>query len=245
MNTIFHLRYGVFVALIVAMLAALGCVAKTTVAPQAEAPKKVKLASNLTLDVDGDHRRVLFDAEVTDHPAYGGQVYFEFFVTQKGSEKSYEAMLEADVDAWELYKALKQAKAEPGSPYEADPYRPPTGQMLKIKLKYERDGQQVIVPAQSWIRTKDGRTPSFDWVFTGSQFYEDERHPDRKRVFLAQATGALVSVANLESTLIDVNIRSSRTPSEMELTYNIENMPPAKTKVTVILEPVGEFKKHK
>jgi hypothetical protein len=211
--------------------------------------KRIRFGDNVSLEVKGEQRRVLlYEAKVTrrsrkDDGFPSDFNTMEFFLTRKGSGKEYESILCVDVDARKVFDALRDAKAVVGRPVRLDPYRPPSGQTIKVLLQYEQDGKQQTVPAQSWLRTKNGGEVTLDWVFAGSSFEENEFDPQHPTIFLAQATGALMSLGNMESALLDVNVASSNKQADIDLDYNTEQIPPLGTKVTIILEPVGESKK--
>ena len=218
--------------------------------PTTTPPKKVSVGSNdnIILEEQGDQRRVLLKAAVTrrsrNDPGYGPDFNtLEFFLVRRGLGREYESILDANVDARKVYEALVRAKAVPGEPVRFEPYQAPRGQTIRILLRYERDGKQHTDTAQSWLRTKSGGAAKVDWVFAGSRWLADEDDPNKLHTFLAQTDGVLMSLGNMESALLDVNVRSSNLQADIDLDYNSERIPPIGTPVTVILEPVGEYKK--
>lgn len=200
----------------------------------------VHVAPNIDLQVQGDTRRVLVKAKVCCREGF-----LELFLTHAAEgNKSHESVLQANVDARRLHEALLLAKAEPGKPFDEDTQSPPEGQVLKVSLMYEQNGKQHIVPGQSWLRTKSGGPVNFEWVFAGSEFFQDERDSNAEKLFRAQvAGGLLMTVGNIPGALIDVNIRSARSRADIDFEYYTERIPPAGTPVTIILEPVGVYKK--
>jgi hypothetical protein len=203
--------------------------------------KKASVGSNVTLEVQGERRRVLIDASVCKREGD-----LELVLTHKGPQnKSHESILWADVDARKVHEALLMAKAVPGSPVQYDPFREAQGQQLKVLLRYEQDGKQHTVPAQSWLRTLEGKPVNLDWVFAGSILMDDPFDAKKPKMFLAQNEGALIALGSLESALIDVNVPTGRRRSELDFEYNTPAIPPVGTPVTVILEPVGEYHPHR
>ncbi len=239
------------VALAMTLAVLFGCGQEPTVGPPTTPPPtKASVGSNdnITLEEHGDQRRVLVNATVTrrsrNDPGYGPDFNtLEFFLVRRGLGREYESILDADVDARKVYEALVRAKAVSGEPVRFEPYQAPRGQMMRILLRYEQDGKQHTVPAQSWLRTKSGGEAKLDWVFAGSRWLADDDNPNKLHTFLAQSEGVLMSLGNMESALLDVNVRSSNLQADIDLDYNSERIPPIGTPVTIILEPVGEYKR--
>src|SRR5262245_31957433 len=137
-----------------AAVALAGCTSDEPVAKQEPAPKaaktpakKVNVGKNVLLEIKGDERRVVVEAEVCLR-----QGMLEQFLTRKRT-KEHEAILVADVDARKIHTALTLAKAEPGSPVKFLPkYEPARGTVIKVFLEYEdADQKPQRVPAQHWI----------------------------------------------------------------------------------------------
>jgi hypothetical protein len=243
MNNTRFLPLGFVCTLLCATLIVVaGCGTPTSSPPPTKVTKQRSFPANLKLEVNGEQRRVLLDAVVPDHEH--GEQYLEFFLSTKKGGRGYESVLVADVDARKLHEALLTAGAVPGAPFRVDPYQLPRGQILRILLRYEtKDGRQVTDVAQSWLRTRDGGEVHLNWVYTGSRFSDDDPQPNQPRVFLAERDGTLITLGNTETALIDVSIPSSAHMADLDMTYNTDRIPPPGTKVTVIFEPVGEYKK--
>src|SRR5436190_2716952 len=77
--------------------------------------KKVELAPNVFLEVQGENRRVLLSATVCLQKGA-----LELFLTRKET-KEHEAVVTVDTDAREIHKALLLARAQPGSPVKFVP----------------------------------------------------------------------------------------------------------------------------
>lgn len=224
-----------------ASLALLGCTADEPVAKQDPAPKtskapakKVNVGKNVSLEIKGDERRVVVDAEVCLR-----QGMLEQFLTRKRT-KEHEAILAADVDAREIHKALILAKAEPGSPVKFQPkYEPARGTVIKVFLEYEdADKKKQRVAAQQWIRSiKTKKTLEHDWVFAGSVLIQDPFDKE-KPPFYAANDGTVICVSNFESALLDLPIMSTQENDDLFFEANTERIPPLETRVRVIFEPV-------
>jgi len=162
-------------------------------------------------------------------------------------KKEHEAILAVDADARKIHEALILANAKEGTTVRWLPaYRPPTGTTIKIWLRYkDAKGKTVTVPAQSWIRTsKTGKQLDSDWVFAGSMLVENPLDPKAAKEYLANE-GDVICVANFESALLDLPIKSSKDDAERGYETWTERIPPVGTKVTLILEPVLKKKAKK
>jgi hypothetical protein len=201
--------------------------------------KKVPVAPNIVLEVQGPRRRVLVNATVCLREGP-----LEQLLTCK-EKKAHEAILTADIDAEKLHAALLAAGANAGSPVRFRPrYRPASGSTIKISLTYEEKGQQKTVPAQEWLKNlKTGKVLDSNWVFAGSQLVDNPLDPGKPKFYLAN-DGDVICVANFETALLDVPIESSKDWSTgRDYVAFSERIPPLKTKVVVTLEPIPDAKK--
>ena len=240
-----------FLAISVAFLAVPGCMPmaeelnksskEKTASSQDPAPapkaKRVPVGRNVFLEVDGDRRRVRVDSEVCLR-----QGMLELLLTKKRT-KEHEAILAAEIDGRDLHLALTLAGAEAGSPIQ---FRPkivaPTGTAIKIFLEYEAKGKTHRVPAQQWIRSvKTKKDFPSDWVFAGSILTPNPEN--EKKPYYGANVGDLISVVNFETSCVDVPFVSTKDNDDLDFEAHTDRIPPEKTKVTVILEPVVQKKK--
>ena len=222
-------------------LALAGCTGDEPVAKQDPAPKtnkapakKVNVGKNVSLEIKGDERRVVVDAEVCLR-----QGMLEQFLTRKRT-KEHESILAAEVDARQIHTALTLAKAEPGSPVKFQPkYEPARGSVIKVFLEYEdADKKKQRVAAQQWVRSiKTKKVLEHDWVFAGSVLIQDPFDKE-KPPFYAANDGTVICVSNFESALLDLPIMSTQLNDDLFFEANTELIPPLETKVQVIFEPV-------
>src|SRR5262245_50600959 len=111
-------RTAVLLGWVLALVPLAGCDTETLQQGSGERPKsdpskpvrKVELAPNIALEVQGNTRRVLVTTEVCLRE---GQL--EQLLTRKKT-KEHEAILTAEIDARQLHTALVAAQAKPGSP---------------------------------------------------------------------------------------------------------------------------------
>ena len=200
--------------------------------------KKVVVGKNITLVIQGDKRYVRVNTEVCLREGM-----LEQLVTKKRM-KEHEAILAADIDARELHLALTLAGAVPGKTVQFRPNLvPPSGTSIKIVLEYKSKDKIVRVPAQQWIRNiktkKDFHT---DWVFAGSILIEDPLDKTKKPYYCAN-DGDVITVVNFDGACVDVPFLSTKDNAELDFEAHTDRIPPLKTAVTVILEPVMEKKK--
>jgi hypothetical protein len=252
MNPITKLAGGL--ALGVLVLAALGCdkdePARQPTGPRKAQPadggnaanadpeaKKVLVAKNIYLETQGTRRRVVINAEVCLRE---GQL--EQFLTRT-MKKEHESVLAADVDARDIHKVLLLTGAEAGKPVTYQPmYKPASGSMIQVTVRYEKDGKLVTVPAQEWIRNvKSGKNLASDWVFAGSRLFQYPDEKDKPPVYLAN-DGDLICISNFETALLDLPIKSPKDNNDLVFEAHTERIPPKGTKVVVVLEPIPEKK---
>ena len=202
--------------------------------------KKVKIGKNVWLEVQGDKRRVIVQAEVCLREGM-----LEHLMCRKRT-KEHEAILAADIDASHIHTALLAAKATPGTTvkYKEDgTVIPPTGTKIKVTLSYKDKDKQVTAPGRDWVRDmKTKKSLEHDWVFAGSEFQLNPLEKDKPPLYAANA-GDVICVSNFEGAMLDLPINSSKNNAELEFEAFTERIPPLGTPVTVILEPVLETKK--
>jgi hypothetical protein len=222
---------------------------------QGEAPKDELPNLNAYLEVNGEQRRVLVNAEVCLRKGL-----LEQLLTKKRT-KEHEAILAADADAALIHALLLATGAKPGSPVKLFPkFEPPTGTPIKVTLEYplrlvpdpQKKGkflrvtpqkQTTRVPAQQWVRsTKTGKDLDTDWVFAGS-FLTPDPFDKTKPPFYRANDGDVICVSNFDTAMLDVPFNSSKDNDDLSFEAHTERIPPEKTPVVVILEPVLPKKK--
>jgi hypothetical protein len=197
--------------------------------------KKVEVGKHVFLEVQGETRRVLVQAEVCLRE---GQL--EQFLTRKRT-KEHEAILAVDTDVRAIHTALTLARAEPGKPVQFIPkYVPASGTKIKITLEYTdpKTKKKIQVRAQDWIRNlKTGKTLDQDWVFAGSVLV-DNPLDKTKPPFYAANDGDVICISNFDTAMLDLPISVSQANDELMFAAHTERIPPKETPVLVILEPI-------
>src|SRR5215212_7424294 len=85
------------------------------------------------------------------------------------------------------------------------------------------------------VRTKKAM-PTTTWIFAGSRVMNDGN-------YAADSTGYLVSVVNFDMTVIDIPDLASASNESLEWERNPDSVPPAGTKVVMVIEPAGKREK--
>lgn len=186
------------------------------------------------ITIDMPSRSVRVDAEML-----GVEAPLEFFCVQSGTNE-HESVLRSPVKASHLHLALLIIGLEPGSPLTysdaTKKWTPPHGPPLHIELEWTDDkGKAHRMPAYRAMRnlkTKE-TMPALTWVFTGSRVMEDGN-------YAADVTGYLISVVNFDLTVIDIPELKSSSNDLLEWERNPDTVPPAGTKVTLVIRPAGK-----
>src|SRR5207245_1758870 len=128
-------------------------------APRAQT-KKVEIAKNVFLEIEGEKRRVLVNGAVCRRD---GQL--EQLLCRKMT-KEHEAIISADIDAAKVHTALLAAGAQQGSPAKFDQkFIPASGTVIKVYVQWEENGKTRKVPAQDWVRNvKTRKQLDHEWV---------------------------------------------------------------------------------
>jgi hypothetical protein len=223
---------SVFVVLVAAPLRA-----EDRVEPK---PKLVKVGKNVVLEINGEQKRVIVQAEVclTKGPLEG--------LLTRSKKKEHEYVLAADVDARLIHSALILAGAKAGSPVVFDPkYKPAHGATIKVSLRYVKDKKTVTVPASDFIRHHKTKKPlDKEWVFGGSKLVKNDEDPKAPPFYVANH-GDLICVVNMDSAMMDLPVSSPKALNDRVWEANTDKIPKDGTKVEVILEPVAAKKKDK
>jgi hypothetical protein len=197
------------------------------------AEKSAKTGKLPHLEFDAKTKQVRVEAETlaVDTP-------LEFFaVVVNGPE--HEAIIRSKVKPSDLHTALLALGLKPGSPVSysksLNKWLPPHGPPLQIQMEYEKEGKRVSEPANRWMRNMKTKKvmPPTTWIFAGSRVMNDG-------AYAADTTGYLVSVVNFDMTVIDIPDLASASNESLEWERNPDVVPPAGTKVTMVIEPAGD-----
>jgi hypothetical protein len=187
------------------------------------------------VQVDVKAKQVRVDAETL-----GVDAMLEFFAVVSGTSE-HEAVVRTPAKPSDIHMALLMIGLEPGQPVRysesANKWLPPQGPPLRVSMEYDdpkSPGKRITMPAYRWMRnTKTKREmPPMTWIFTGSKVMEDGR-------YAADTTGYVITVVNFDLTLIDIPNLASNSNETLEWERNPDLVPPAETKVTMLIEPAG------
>jgi len=193
------------------------------------APSGNKLP-HVRVDVKSRQVRVDCEALAVDAP-------LEFFCVTNGTSE-HESVIRSPAKPSHVHLALVMIGLAPGSPVHyseaTKQWLPPHGPPLQITMEYERDGKPMSVPAYRWMRDIKSKRPmvAMTWIFAGSRVMDDGN-------YAADVTGYVVSVVNFDLTLIDIPRLASNANESLQWERNADVMPPAGTKVTMLIEPAG------
>lgn len=216
-------------------------------APKAD-PKSVHVENpkmkGLVLEVlpDKKTRRVLIATEVCLREGP-----LETFMCKQGT-KEHEAIVRADFDALSIHELLVLAGAVPGTPTQfVDPkteqaaYKPATGTKINVSVHYTKNGKTLTHPAQEWIwDAKKKAIMPFGWVFAGSTVFVDPC--DKTKKYYGANSGDVISISNFPYSMLEVPAEVSKDDSNLVYEARTERIPPLRSKVWLILEPVLDKK---
>ena len=185
------------------------------------------------IQVDVQRRQVRVECQML-----GVETPLEFFCVLSGTSE-HESVLRTPAQPSHIHTALLMLGLEPGEPVKfseaAQKWFPPHGPPLAISVEFERDGRAVSLPAHRLMRSLQDKRPQppHPWIFAGSRVMPDGN-------YAADVTGYIVSVVNFDLSLIDIPDLASNANETLEWQLNPETAPPAGTRVTMVIEPMGK-----
>jgi hypothetical protein len=195
-------------------------------------PQAGKVGKLPFVTFDAQRKQVRVECE-----ALGVDAPLEFFCVRNGGSE-HESILRTPAKPSDIHTALLAIGLQPGKPLSyseaANKWIPPQGPPLNIHLEWEKDGKTVSVPAHRTMRDLKTKKEmkATHWVYCGSRVMDDG-------AFAADVTGYVVSVVNFDLTLIDIPELASNSNETLEWERNPDAAPPARTKVTMVIEPVA------
>jgi hypothetical protein len=182
------------------------------------------------LTVDRKARTLTLEAEIVQ-----AEYMLEFLLCKAGT-KEYESVMSTKAKPWQVHAGLLMLGLWPGKPgdYVGEKYIPPRGAALNITLRWrDKTGKTHTADAADWLKLSGKgkkKTKPKQWIFVGSETLPDGR-------YLADQNGGIIAVANLPAAVIDVPIESIQAIKSREFVVDVKAIPPAGTKVTVIITP--------
>jgi hypothetical protein len=160
----------------------------------------------------------------------------EHLLCSKGT-KEHEAVLSTEAAPKLITAGLLLTGAEIGHPVKFLPkFEPPAGTAIRIEAHWLKDGKEAREDVKRWVRDEKTKgTLSVDWVFAGSEFYDD---PITKKRLYAADGGDLITVANFGSAILDIPVVSSANDADRFFMANTDAVPPLGTEVYLYFAPI-------
>jgi len=190
-----------------------------------------RLAPGGKVWLDAKNKRVVTVGEVCLRE---GQL--EMFACLKGT-KEHESILAVPTKAYVVHAALVALGAEPGAPAQFIPeYKAAHGPRVDVTLFWtDTKGQRRHANAEEWIRdAKTGKPMTEGWVFGGSGFWKDDATGEQ---FYKAEDGDFICISNFNSAMLDLPIESSQSNEALLYEAFTDHIPPAGTKVSLVLTP--------
>lgn len=200
--------------------------------PKAETkPDLVRLDKQSHVWIDVKRKIVVVDGKICLRE---GQL--EMFACPR-STKEHESVVAVESRAYVIHAALLAVGAEAGQPVKFAPkYVPASGTEIEVYVLWvDENGKRHKVRAQEWIRqVKTGKPMPYNWVFAGSDFWEDDVTGERH--YMAE-DGDLICVSNFATATLDLPVESSQSNDGLMFDAFTDRIPPVGTKVRVVLIP--------
>jgi len=165
--------------------------------------------------------------------------------------KEHESILRVDLDPRYIHAALVATGAKVGSPVQfVNPkngeleYKPASGQKIRVSVHYKRNSELQTHAAQDWILDKKTKKPmAHDWVFAGSRFIRNPDAPKDDPEYYCANNGEIICLSNFVDSMLDLPVEVSKDEIDLHFEPITKKIPPLKTKVWLILEPIADKKK--
>lgn len=192
-------------------------------------PELRRLSPTEEVWIDRDRKEVVVGGVVS---LDGGPI--EVFACPEKT-KEHEAVVAVRSSARLIHAALLAIGLEPGSPVKFSPaYAAARGPVVAVRMRWtDESGAVQEARAQDWVRdASTGAALAADWVFAGSGWWHDPR--DGAAAYLADG-GELVCVSNFSTAMLDLPIESSQANDALLFEAFAGRVPPAGTRVEMIL----------
>ena len=149
----------------------------------------------------------------------------EHLLCRKGT-KEHESILATEAPAKLIHAGLLLTGATPGHPVRFEPkFEPPAGSADRHRARVGAGRQDSARPTPaSGSRTRPPASAlARDWVFAGSELFED---PRTKTMIYAADDGDLITVANFPASILDLPFRSSANDADRGYVANPDRVPP-------------------
>ena len=159
--------------------------------------------------------------------------------------REHESLVVITARPSDIHAALLLAGFEPGAPgrwSERDgefSFTPPTGDRLRVLVRYGRDGRVTQEPVGAWMADAGG-DPSFPdtpWVFTGSAFARNPEWMGPGEHYVADMTGSIIGLVTFGDEVIAFEEVFADQEAVEPLHWQVRSgyVPPLGTEVTIVL----------
>lgn len=160
--------------------------------------------------------------------------YLEMFACSANT-KEHESVVALEARPQLIHLALLAIGAEHGSPSTWRPYKPASGDIIKVYVEYMEDKKPRRVEAQLWVRDVKTKKPmDHEWVFAGSSWVVE---PETQKRYYRADGGEVICVSNFPVAMMDLPIESSQANDDLAFEAFTENIPKRRTPVRVYLVP--------
>ena len=164
--------------------------------------------------------------------------------------REHEALVVVEIRPSDVHGALLSAGFEPGSPGRWTDEGgvvtaiPPTGDRLRIEVRYQRDSRTVEEPIGAWmIGSIHGQPfPEAHWVFAGSAFADNPEWMGPGEHYVADLSGSVIGLVTFGDEVIgfETVMADQEAVEPMQWKVNTAHVPPIGTPVTLILIGTGK-----
>ena len=160
--------------------------------------------------------------------------YLEMFACSANT-KEHESVVALQARPQLIHLALLAVGGEHGSPSSWRPYKPASGDVIKVFVEYMEGKKAKRVEAQTWVRNVKTKQPmDHEWVFAGSSWVVD---PETKKRYYRADGGEVICVSNFPVAMMDLPIESSQANDDLAFEAFTENIPKRRTPIRVYLIP--------
>ena len=201
----------------------------TAGAQPGNATKLTRLDPKAEVWVDMVNHRVIVGGKICLRE---GQL--EMFACPKGT-KEHESIVAVNAPAYLVHTGLLAIGARNGHPVQYDPvYKPAAGSRIAVAVIWKNEaGKAMRIDARELIRHVRNRKPlDSNWVFAGSNFWEDEQSGER---FYQAEGGELICLSNFSTATLDLPVQSSHDNADLLYEAWTDRVPPLDTPVRLVL----------
>jgi hypothetical protein len=163
--------------------------------------------------------------------------------------REHEALAVIKARPSDVHAALLLAGFEHGSPGswswedETLSFTPPSGDRLKVYVRYERDGQTAEEPIGAWMVDGEGRPifPDTPWVFAGSAFAPNPKWMGPGEHYVADQTGSIIGLVTFGDEVVGFQrvFADQQAVEPLQWQVRSDHVPPIGTPVTLVLRAAG------